>query len=602
MQPLTDFNEWPKFSVYDIEAENWVQVICLCHLDEYGNKKKFDNVSQYMDWLYSKEYQGSLVWAHWGGHYDHRFIIHEATKRGWAWHAVISGNLIIIVNIRDDKGREIKFCESARLMPDSVAKIGKAIGLEKLDVDRTKIESYSMDTIIEYCFRDCEIVLEGLKSMREVFLSIGCDFAFTLASISTRYVRRSGVLEWHKFYTNLPGGGMEYKEEMLIADEFCLPAYFGGRVEVFKAGTFKNLYYYDITSSYPWSMTHDLPAYFTGFKPPAKRLTDALQNYGISEASVTIPSGSLYAPVLALKYKNKLVFPEGSFRGRWTNIELLALWERGRHKGVKIEIHAQANFEPLPFLRPFVDTFFNLRKKAMENKDDFRGYAYKIALNSLYGKLVEAIERRSIVFGDMVNEVIEKHGESALTATPTPGVYALMTKADGPFRHVAAGCYVTARSRLLLLEGIEKCLAAGAKVYYCDTDSIMTDKPVFPQLNEKRLGEYNLEMKIAEAEIYCPKVYKLTTDKGKVIYKAKGMPIKGLSDEDSENRWRAFTQKFKDLELDKPAKEGIAGFLTDLNKGSTEPRAYSLQRIMLNSDSKRTHTGEDSLPIMLNLG
>lgn len=50
-------------------------------------------------------------------------------------------------------------------------------------------------------------------------------------------------------------------KEAITAGADCEFAYFGDRVEVFKSGTFKNLYYYDITSSYPWSMTHELPAY-----------------------------------------------------------------------------------------------------------------------------------------------------------------------------------------------------------------------------------------------------------------------------------------------------------------------------------------------------
>lgn len=630
MKPLFDKNEWPKIAVYDIEATDWVKVVCLCHVDEFGNRQAFSTVEKYLYWLYSPKFKGSHVWAHWGGHYDHRFIIAYATKNeGWSWEAIQSGNLLVIVKLKAPNGREINFCESARLMPDSVAKIGKTIGLEKLDVDRKHIEKLTMKETVTYCFRDCEIVLKGLQYMRDVLESVGADFAYTLASIATRYVRRSEVLEWMKFYEQVEGSKnkWKYSSQMQSADEECLPAYFGGRVEVFKTGTFKKrLYYYDIRSSYPWSMTNELPAYFIGTFPPPRNINQALSHCGISEATVHIPKGTLYFPILPVRYEGKLIFPEGTFRGRWTNLELAALWERGKHYGVKITIHGQWRFEPLAFLKPFVDTFYNLRQEAIDAGDSFRSYTFKIALNSLYGKLVESVDRRSIVYGDMVNEAIQKYGAEALDSSGLPpGIYAVHTKVEGPFRHVPAGCYVTAYSRLRLLEGMEAAHRIGASVYYCDTDSIVTDKKL-PEYEDK-LGNFKLEETLDEAEFICPKVYRLKTTKGKFIYKVKGMPIKGLNDEESKARWDIYTQNInhvaptitkeliehvrQELEyMNKEVneenaieylsyKEGLSGFKTDLNHGTVEPSPIKLQRRLNNEDSKRTHMGQDSEPLYL---
>lgn len=609
MKPLRDKTEWPQIAVFDIEATEWTNIVCICHVDELGNRKWFRTRRAYVDWLFN-HFKGEFIWSHWGGHYDMRFIIAEAYNRGWTWDVKLSGNLMVIAKIRDHKGRVLTFVESARLMPDSLAKIGDSLAAKfgprfvKKDVDRTKIAEYSFETILEYCFSDCDILMRGLQEMRATLTSVGCDFACTLASICTRYVRRSKVLEWHRFFDKDADGKLVYSEKVTKADEFCESAYFGGRVEVFKTGTFKNLYYYDITSSYPWSMTHELPAYFKCYQAPNRDLRKALKVCGISDATVFIPAGTLYAPVLPVRYANKLAFPEGYFRGRWANIELDALYQRTKHdKRVTIKIHSQAVYEPLAFLKPFVETFYSLRKIAMEEKDEFRKYAFKICLNSVYGKLVESLQKRSIMFGDYAREAMEKHGPEAMRMTPTPGVWGLDSESDGPFRHVAAGCYVTARSRLRLLEGIEQCLRMGAKIYYCDTDSIITDKPVFSMVNSKALGMFNLETEIAEAVIFCPKVYKLTTPEGKIIYKAKGMPIKGLSNDASEERWLAFTQKFQDEDQEraKPEKDGIYGFLTDINNGRIEPQSFKLKRMMQNPDSKRVHIGDDSKPIFLNM-
>ena len=618
MKPLFEKAEWPKIGVYDIEATDWVNVVCLGHVDEFGNKLIFQSVADYVNWLFTK-FEGTHVWAHWGGHYDHRFVISYVTTLGWSWQTIQSGNLLIIIKIISSSGREINFCESARLMPDSVANIGKTVGLEKLDVDRTKIEALTKEEVETYCLRDCEIVLKGILYLKDVFDSVGCDFAYTLASISTRWVRRSDVLDWIRFYEQTLNGKMTYSSDMLKADDFCLPAYFGGRVEVFRTGLFnKKLYYYDITSSYPWSMTHELPTYFKGFFAPPKDILEALSHCGISEATVHIPAGKFYLPVLPMRFKGKLIFPDGTIKGRWTNLELLALWERGHKKGVKIKIHGQARYEKMAFLKPFVDMFYSLRKQAKKEGDEFRSYAYKILLNSLYGKLVENIDRKSILHGtDLVNSAIEEYGKNSVIPTSTPGIYSLNTQNLGPFRHVAAGSYVTSYSRIRLLEGMETCLKEGGKIYYCDTDSIITDKEIntFKEQDASQLGTFKLEYVFKHAEFVCPKVYRGKTIDGKSIYKVKGMPIKGISEKENIIRWDLYNyylnessrkriDKLNLSESDKKrlgSKEGIAGFMTDLNKGNINPRKQLLSRQLKNFDSKRNHKDNNSKPLLIDI-
>jgi hypothetical protein len=595
MKPVSGINEWPVLAVYDIEAENWVDVVLVGHVDELGNRKTFKTIKEYVEWLFTS-FQGDHVWAHWGGHYDHRFIIHHATMNGWNWETVQSGNMIIIVSITH-MGRTIKFCESARLMPDSVAKIGKTVGLPKLDVDRSHIERLTEAEVIEYCLRDCDIVLLGLQLMKKAFKGVGADFAYTLASIATRWVRRSPVLKWHKFYDyDRTTKQRTYSKEMLLADEFAQPAYFGGRVEVFKQGTFSGpLYYYDIRSSYPWSMLHDLPTYFRGFEIPNADINKAISKCGISEATVTVPIDT-YLPVLCVRYNGKLIFPTGQFRGRWTNIEL----QEAKKQGVTINrIHAQSLFTPVPFLKSFVKTFYGLRQQAINEGDAFRSYTYKICLNSIYGKTVESVERTSVIYGhENVEKALEKYGndlakDEYIKPTNTDGVYIICSVADGPFRHVSAGAYITARSRLKLLEGMRITLENGGQIYYCDTDSIVTDVelPMFAD----ELGNFKLEETFSEATFISPKVYKATTLKGEKIFKVKGIPVKGLSPEESE-------QRFDDYVSGIPVpKEGISSFIQDLNHGTTAPKAFTLERALRKLDSKRIHQNGNSIPLNWNV-
>ena len=594
MKPLTGTKAWPTLAVYDLEATEWTNIILVCHMDEFGNKVHFDTVAEYLEWLFNT-YQGDHVWAHWGGHYDHRFVIQHATRRGWSWETIQSGGQIIIVSIRHPSGRVIHFAESARLLPDSVERIGKTVGLAKLDVDRTNIGTVSRETLIEYCFRDCEIILKGLAHLRDAFAAVGADFAYTLASIASRWVRRSKVLDWFRFYEKDELTGKQvYSKKMLTADTFAMPAYFGGRVEVFRRGTFQGpLYYYDVRSSYPWAMTHELPAYFKQFTTPNKRNITTLRRCGITEATVTVPEDT-YLPVLAVRHAGKLIFPTGTFRGRWTNVDLLAAYERG----ASVEIHGCADFKPLPFLRSFVGTFFGLREAAIKAGDAFKSYAYKIALNSLYGKLVESVERQSIVYGPFyVSRVLRlaaRTGELTVKPTSVPGVYGVVRYMDGPFRHVAAGAYVTSYSRLRLLEGLETAKRLGGSVYYCDTDSIVTNVQLDAEpLCGTELGKFKLEATFSEAEFVSPKVYRAVMEDGHTLYKVKGMPVRGLTDAESAQKWSAY------LSGEGVQRDGISGFRTDIRRGTIEPRAEVLSRALRGQDTKRRHRGDESLPLFV---
>lgn len=315
MKPLKDKSPWPLFAVFDIESTEWVNLRCLCHVDEFGNRKHFTEIRKYVDWLYGPSFLGDSVWAHWGGKFDMRFILPEAHRRGWSIETILSGNLTVIMAVTDANKRTIRFCESARIMPDSVEAVGKSVKLPKLDADRKNIDDVPWDELLTYCFRDCDIVLKGLQQMREVMEAQGVDFAYTLASMTTRYIRRSDVIDWRKLYEADPErpGKLRPSREFGVADAFSANALFGGRTEMFKMGKFNGpLYYYDVTSSYPWSMTHELPAYFKGFFPPMSNTTRTLQRCGVSVAKVWIPAGTMKYPLLPYKHQNKVMLDRKS--------------------------------------------------------------------------------------------------------------------------------------------------------------------------------------------------------------------------------------------------------------------------------------------------
>lgn len=94
-------------------------------------------------------------------------------------------------------------------------------------------------------------------------------------------------------------------------------AYFGGRVEVFRAYG-ENLYYYDINSLYPYVMLNELPV-GNIIKSTNPNLDDY---FGFCYATVTIPDG-IYNPIWPFRDKQGNTFnPTGTWDG-WFSSELL---------------------------------------------------------------------------------------------------------------------------------------------------------------------------------------------------------------------------------------------------------------------------------------
>lgn len=654
MRPLKKSKRtvFPPIAVYDIEAINWTDVQVVCHLDELGNRKSFRGVQEYLTWLL-ESFDGDAVWAHFGSGYDNRFLIEEAQAwHGTSFKAIMSGGLPIIFILENDgftrpsaktgrdRPRQVKLLDSFRLLPTSLASVGKSLGHPKMEVDRSRIEQLTFAEQEAYCFDDCEILLAGLQRFRDTIMAQDGSYSPTSASIASNFIRSDTTIKWKEFFepssnylrysgesfaAGLPGS----VPGMLQADEFSEGAYYGGRCEVFRRGCCDGpLYYYDIASAYPWAMKQKLPLYFRGFHPGADwndqpALEKILTTSGISDAFVDIPEGAFDIPPLPVRLTNgKVVFAEGKFRGRWTNVELLHLFKVGKKRGVRITITSWCRFKEVAFARPFVDMFYALRKTAKEQGDECQSMIYKILLNSCYGKLAQQLEQSCYVFGpayDFLCEAAEEEGR--LKPCPMPGMHEIVEETPGPFRHVAAGAYVTALARLKLIQGIEKAVNLGARIYYCDTDSIIIDRQIPAWNKSKDLGSWELEHTITEAEFLCPKVYRFTTDTGNRVMKAKGANLKSqleLSDSDDNHaresyiRWCVYAREISswaggvasklntdELSYYGRADAGLRGWKSGMAKGSVECTVAELDRMARNADSKRRHAGDASRPLYL---
>jgi hypothetical protein len=574
MRPLTAITEWPPIAVYDLEAAHWINIELVCHVDELGNRVQFKNTSDYLDWLF-ESFKGDVVFAHAGGSYDHLFLLQHIKDKGWSFRANLSGGTVVMLVVSNGK-RTIRFGDSYRLMPDSLEKIGKTVKLPKLEVNPTLIHEMPPQEVLDYCYRDCEIVVKGLQMMRDTLTAQGADFAFTLASIASRYLRRTLQLDYGKFGKWIQGKWTP-NETFKRWDKDCYEAYFGGRTDMFHKGVLRGrLFWYDIVSSYPSCMRNILPVYYEGYFLPPKKLTPkSIKNYlsftGITDCIVKIPETE-YIGCLPVKVEgDRLAFPVGRQIGKWTNIELMRAFELGYEFE---HFSGQHRFEGMPLLRGFVDKFYKLRQNAKNMMDDFASYAFKILLNSSYGKTVETVDRTAYLTGKEIEAAIKEGGK--VEATPCQGVFMSISHELGPFRHSAMGAYITAYARLRLFDMAYQIISAGGETYYCDTDSLMTNTKI--PTTGSGLGDWELVDELSELEILLPKVYRAESATGKpMVYKCKGCPIvrKWESEDKPAERWAAFKAHGKNPTPVTEAilgKDGITRLKTNIAEGRLTPR------------------------------
>lgn len=255
----------------------------------------------------------------------------------------------------------IYFWDSFNLSFQSLAKIGEIIGVHKKEIAFGDLVT---PKYIEYNKRDCAIVWEYMRMLQETITELGGNMKMTIGSMALDLFRRK-YMPIEAAYFQLP--------EHLI--NTYRQGYYGGRVEVFDFNKYKNVYYYDINSSYPASMLKDFPLLDSWKNKPN------LDYEGITEVRIDCPALD-YQPLPYRTELGKLLFPCGNWKSWYYNNELRAI--QSRFKAVKYKIIRGYHYtKSVPIFSGYVNDLYARRKAA---KKDSLKEIFKRLLNSLYGK------------------------------------------------------------------------------------------------------------------------------------------------------------------------------------------------------------------------
>lgn len=387
------------------------------------------------------------------------------------------------------------FVDVFNIWPMSVAKLGEAFNLAKLDTS-------NMATDKAYVFRDVEIIREAMLFAWEFAAESGIDhLSATLGGLCVKLWKHWGGENSHD------------------SNEISRQAMFGGRVELFKTrNETPDVAWVDINSLYPFVMQHDFPGALEDYGT-------RLAPHGIARVKMSVPKSA----VTVLPYRNnegRIFYPHGTFTGTWTLPEINAAVARGA-KILKVE----SCFGTTELERPYGAFVARCYQMRLASKSPAEKLFYKLLMNNLYGRLGASGKIGRTVWQDgfNCNDGVPYGGKVLVS-------YHLPLSKETNWAHAA---YVTAYGRLELLKYLE--LIGPERMIYCDTDSCIFDCPgrVLPFQIGTALGQMKLESWETGCEPFAPKLYRA----GK-IYKAKGIPVR-LAKEFIETGKATFDLPFK---------------------------------------------------------
>lgn len=439
------------------------------------------------------------------------------------------------------------FHDSFKLLPMSLSKLSSSFGVEhgKLDlwdqVEKRYPGQYSdLVDFLDRCHVDDPLYLEYLgydvmalyEVIEELLKISGIPLDKFVKRISTaslsRYIFKNGWKD--KLFKNPYANKSDYEiltqynyRYNLEVEEFLRDAYCGGRTEVFKIRLDSKAYHYDINSLYPFIMLGEFPV----GKPIHKDNSEVAKHYferwqrdksgiGFLYCEVFIPKQHI--PPLPVKM-GKLAFPCGHVYGVWNFEELeYAI----KNCGCKItKFHEVVFYEKTyPVFERFINTMIEIKNEGTRSGNEALRTFGKLLMNVGYGYTGMRRDDKTSLLDISDLEKCKAEGKKIVFADEYLGYIEIPTEINAEYIQVAVAATVTARARLQLLKTLHYCDKRG-EVYYCDTDSIVTDvKLPADMVDPVELGKWDLEGEPVKALFLKPKVYaEVLEDKTNVKFK-----------------------------------------------------------------------------------
>jgi hypothetical protein len=391
-------------------------------------------------------------------------------------------------------------------------------------------------------------------------------------------------------------------------------AYYGGVTEVYRP-LGKNLLYYDVNSLYPYSALNSLPGnkcvYLESLNNISLNLNDL---FGFFYCE--IETNNNYLGLLPVRRDIGLIMPNGKWCGWYFSEEL----KFAAINGYKINVIKGYNFNKEEnVFDSYVQDLYNIKSI---NTGHIRAIT-KSLLNNLLGRfgmninkpktdIVNRDELELILSTREINSIRElTEDDFILTYYPNISkdicksheidyIKALKTKfdmeKDREMKDVSlsTAAAVTSYSRIFMSKIKLDILSKGGKIYYTDTDSIVTDITLDDNIVGNKLGQFKLVYKTVKGYFISAKTYCLVLMNKSTVIKVKGLYNKSLTLNKFKNLYKGVNVKGKKEDTE-----------TVYNKGSV---VIKEKKIKLNFDSYRkrekiykNNKWIDTKPLILNI-
>lgn len=245
------------------------------------------------------------------------------------------------------------------------------------------------DIEIEYNKREVEMLAQLMEAFRDVCIE---------SSYVPKQWQGPGWLAREILYKE----GIPRRKDLAVKiplelEEFANTAYYGGRFEIFKIGSLRNVYEYDISSAYPRAML-DLPCLTHGRWRRQMDIATSSHLY-LADIEFRYRNDERTSCPLPIRLKKGSIYWPVTGRGRYWS------WEIEADPALEvIKVHDCWSFEPSCDCKPFagIEEIYNLRKKIGKST---KGYALKLGLNSIYGKLCQSVGKptyANAIYGSLI--------------------------------------------------------------------------------------------------------------------------------------------------------------------------------------------------------
>lgn len=283
----------------------------------------------------------------------------------------------------------------------------KFLGRGKVDVGekrfvRGEITPERQQEIVKYCIEDSRLCRDLASKWVETFAA---EFGY----YPSRFYSAGAIISEYIFLS-LPRFPTFVSVPYPI-QTFAYAAYFGGRFEIFKRGTFKNVYHYDINSAYPHAIAN-MPDFTEGewfdwWTNPDDYLLDP-HTAGFFDVEANIPLNEPVGPFM-FRIGTKVICPVGRFRTFATLAELRRV--PPAHYSVK---EGWVFVPKHPGNNPLSDLIRDMYGKRIVKDTEEQRTVYKVLMNSVYGKTAQVKPRVGKLFSPVLAAYITGYARGML--------------------------------------------------------------------------------------------------------------------------------------------------------------------------------------------